>query len=204
MGGAVIGLLTKAETPRDLRISLSTLNRGIDAGEVEVKREPRGQRHGICVMLGDDPPRAIETPKSELDLTKKQERVLAEQVSSATATLSGAAKQLRKGKPTDGLAVVWPVEGSGGIALRPLEKCFRLWVQQYLRWDMPRGSGNDDNRANQMNPNNDAYWQSRGYDDRPDDWEDQLEDDDGGTGGNDDNRANQLNPNNDAYRSSRG
>ena len=66
---------------------------------------------------------------------------------------------------------------------------------------MPRGSGNDDNRANQMNPNNDAYWQSRGYDERPDDWEDQADDD---TADNDDNRANQLNPNNDAYWSSRG
>ena len=36
---------------------------------------------------------------------------------------------------------------------------------------------NDDhqnNHANQMNPNNDAYWQTRGYNDRPDDWEDQL------------------------------
>ncbi len=31
-----------------------------------------------------------------------------------------------------------------------------------------------DNHANQMNPNNDAYWQSRGYDERPDDWEDRL------------------------------
>ena len=27
-----------------------------------------------------------------------------------------------------------------------------------------------DNRANQMNPNNDAYWQSRGWDVRPADW----------------------------------
>ena len=36
---------------------------------------------------------------------------------------------------------------------------------------MPRGGGNDDNRADQMNPNNDAYWESRGYDERPDDWE---------------------------------
>lgn len=24
-----------------------------------------------------------------------------------------------------------------------------------------------DNRADQLNPNNDAYWQSRGYDGRP-------------------------------------
>ena len=35
-----------------------------------------------------------------------------------------------------------------------------------------------DNHANQMNPNNDAYWESRGYDGRPDDWEDQVADDD--------------------------
>ena len=61
--------------------------------------------------------------------------------------------------------------------------------------------GNDDNRADQMNPNNDAYWDSRGFDERPDDWEDRIEDDEGG---DDDNRANQLNPNNDAYQSSRG
>ena len=27
-----------------------------------------------------------------------------------------------------------------------------------------------DNHANQMNPNNDAYWQTRGYDERPEDW----------------------------------
>ena len=66
---------------------------------------------------------------------------------------------------------------------------------------MPRGGGNDDNRADQMNPNNDAYWESRGYDERPDDWERGDDDDDEG---DDDNRSNQLNPNNDAYRSSRG
>ncbi|WP_274598084.1 MULTISPECIES: hypothetical protein [unclassified Pseudomonas] len=30
---------------------------------------------------------------------------------------------------------------------------------------------NDDNHSNQLNPNNDAYWQSRGEDERPDDWE---------------------------------
>lgn len=30
----------------------------------------------------------------------------------------------------------------------------------------------DDNRANQLNENNDAYWQSRGEDERPDDWKD--------------------------------
>lgn len=29
-----------------------------------------------------------------------------------------------------------------------------------------------DNHANQLNSNNDAYWESRGEDERPDDWED--------------------------------
>ena len=27
------------------------------------------------------------------------------------------------------------------------------------------------NRANQRNPNNEAYWTSRGYDERPDGWQ---------------------------------
>ncbi len=31
-----------------------------------------------------------------------------------------------------------------------------------------------DNHANQCNPNNDAYWESRGEDGRPDDWEEQI------------------------------
>ena len=35
-----------------------------------------------------------------------------------------------------------------------------------------------DNHANQMNPNNDAYWESRGFDERPDDWEDQIDEED--------------------------
>ncbi|MDT3321262.1 hypothetical protein Q4Q52_16055 [Shewanella sp. SP1S2-4] len=33
----------------------------------------------------------------------------------------------------------------------------------------------DDNHSNQLNPNNDAYWQSRGEDERPDDWQEQLD-----------------------------
>lgn len=31
-----------------------------------------------------------------------------------------------------------------------------------------------DNHSNQLNPNNDAYWESRGWDERPDDWEDRI------------------------------
>ncbi len=34
-----------------------------------------------------------------------------------------------------------------------------------------------DNHANQMNPNNDAYWESRGYDERPDDCEERITED---------------------------
>ena len=32
-----------------------------------------------------------------------------------------------------------------------------------------------DNRSQQLNPNNDAYWQSREFDERPDDWEERAE-----------------------------
>ena len=31
--------------------------------------------------------------------------------------------------------------------------------------------GDTNNRANQMNPNNEAYWTARGYDERPPDWD---------------------------------
>ena len=34
-----------------------------------------------------------------------------------------------------------------------------------------------DNRADQLNPENDTYWQSRGDDERPDDWQEQLDND---------------------------
>ena len=32
-----------------------------------------------------------------------------------------------------------------------------------------------DNHSNQLNPNNDAYWSSRGEDERPDDWEERVQ-----------------------------
>ena len=32
-----------------------------------------------------------------------------------------------------------------------------------------------DRRADQLNSNNYDYWESRGYDERPDDWEDRSE-----------------------------
>lgn len=33
-----------------------------------------------------------------------------------------------------------------------------------------------DNHSNQLNSNNDVYWQSRGYDERPENWEEKVED----------------------------
>ena len=33
-----------------------------------------------------------------------------------------------------------------------------------------RKQSDHNNRSNQMNPNNDAYWQARGWDNRPEDW----------------------------------
>jgi len=32
----------------------------------------------------------------------------------------------------------------------------------------------DSHRADTLNPNNDAFWQSRGYEERPDNWEQLL------------------------------
>lgn len=37
-----------------------------------------------------------------------------------------------------------------------------------------------DNHANQLNSNNNAYWQSRGEDERPEDWEERAQGDDKG------------------------
>ena len=56
MAGEGIRPMTKAEACRGLRVSLSTLNRRIAAGEVPVKREPRGHRHRVYVVLEDGPP----------------------------------------------------------------------------------------------------------------------------------------------------
>ncbi|KAJ8925524.1 hypothetical protein NQ315_009363 [Exocentrus adspersus] len=64
----------------------------------------------------------------------------------------------------------------------------------------------DNNRANQLNPNNFAFWKSRGYSDRPTGWIDLL-----GTLASviltisdNNNRSNQLNPNNSTFWKSRG
>ena len=37
------------------------------------------------------------------------------------------------------------------------------------------GHSRQDNHADQLNPNNDTYWQSRGFDERPAGWEESLQ-----------------------------
>jgi len=51
-----------------------------------------------------------------------------------------------------------------------------LWIMIKKEELMSRQSDLD-NHANQMNPNNDAYWQSRDEDERPDDWVERAEQD---------------------------
>ena len=73
-------LLTKAEACRELSVSLSTLDRRIASGEIRTKREPRGRRHRVYVMLDDDPPSHPETPQSELIAAKERIQDLEAQV----------------------------------------------------------------------------------------------------------------------------
>lgn len=42
--------------------------------------------------------------------------------------------------------------------------------------DTERSQADLDNHSNQLNDNNDAYWQSRGYDGHPDDCDDESDD----------------------------
>ena len=69
-------LLTKGEACRELRLSLSTLNRRIAAGEVPVRREPRGRRHRVYVILDDDPPgKGSDADSGETALSVAAERI---------------------------------------------------------------------------------------------------------------------------------
>ena len=69
-------LLTKAEACRELAVSLSTLDRRIASGDVLTRREPRGRRHRVYVMLDDDPPQETDdAASSEWELAAAQERI---------------------------------------------------------------------------------------------------------------------------------
>ncbi len=75
--------LTKAEACRELAVSLSTLDRRIASGEIQVRREQHGRRHRIYVMLDDDPLKNGVNAKSQgtlLDVARERIRGLEEQV----------------------------------------------------------------------------------------------------------------------------
>ena len=62
------------------------------------------------------------------------------------------------------------------LALRPGPRKYRL-VCRNKEAAMSKQSDLD-NHADQLNPNNDAYWQSRGDDERPDEWDEKASEDD--------------------------
>lgn len=48
-------------------------------------------------------------------------------------------------------------------------------VPKNLGGDIMNKISDSNNHSNQLNPNNDAYWQSRGDNGEPDDWEEEQE-----------------------------
>ena len=84
--------LTKAEACRELAVSLSTLDRRIASGDIQVRREQRGSRHRIYVMLDDDLTENGVNARSQgtlLDVAQERIRGLDEQV----ALLQGQLEQ---------------------------------------------------------------------------------------------------------------
>ena len=79
-------LLTKAQACRELGVSLSTLDRRIASGEVEVRREPQGRRSRVYVMLDDDPPESVEDGQPQ-GAARERIRGLEEQVELLKAQL---------------------------------------------------------------------------------------------------------------------
>ena len=73
-------ILTKAEACRELAVSLSTLDRRIAAGKIRARREPRGRRQRVYVMLDDDPPENVEAADSALAVAQERIRGLEAQV----------------------------------------------------------------------------------------------------------------------------
>ncbi len=83
--------LTKAEACRELAVSLSTLDRRIASGDIQVRREQRGSRHRIYVMLDDDLPENGASARSQgtlLDVAQERIRGLDEQVALLQAQLA--------------------------------------------------------------------------------------------------------------------
>ena len=83
--------LTKAEACRELAVSLSTLDRRIASGDIEVRREQHGSRHRVYVMLDDDLPENGVNARSQgtlLDVAQERIRGLDEQVELLQAQLA--------------------------------------------------------------------------------------------------------------------
>ena len=83
--------LTKAEACRELAVSLSTLDRRIASGNLEVRREQHGRRHRVYVMLDDDPLEngvAAKARGTLLDVAQERIRGLDEQVELLQAQLA--------------------------------------------------------------------------------------------------------------------
>ena len=73
-------LMTKAEACRELAVSLSTLDRRIASGELLTRREPRGRRHRVYVMLEDDPTEFGDVADSTPAVAQERIRGLEEQL----------------------------------------------------------------------------------------------------------------------------
>ncbi len=73
-------ILTKAEACQELAVSLSTLDRRIASGEIRARREPRGGRHRVYVMLDDDPPGSGTVADSPLAVARERIRGLEAQL----------------------------------------------------------------------------------------------------------------------------
>jgi hypothetical protein len=72
-----------------------------------------------------------------------------------------------------------PLEGSNGVGAFNPERAVTQNMWPYIRSeDHLMARHDDDNHSNQLNPNNDAYWESRGWDERLGDWEDRVNDGD--------------------------
>ncbi len=81
--------LTKAEACRELAVSLSTLDRRIASGDIQVRREQRGSRHRVYVMLDDplDNGVAAKSQGTLLDVARERIRELDKQVALLQAQL---------------------------------------------------------------------------------------------------------------------
>lgn len=109
----------------------------------------------------------------------------------------GMRREVGRG-PSGGMGAAGPRKTSEGGRVGPSRSPRRdilAWVhcsatmqcKQVLPEDATVGRQADlDNHANQLNPNNDAYWQSRGFDGRPGDLDDDGWDDDDGDSHSDD------------------